>query len=186
MLNTTIKGIDLIFNTSRKVFSPKVIDEGTLAMLSEIDFESGDKVLDLGCGYGVVGILVAKLIGAENVIMVDIDQESVNLAKENAKLNGVSDITIYKSDGFNDFKEMNFTKIISNPPYHVDFSTPKYFIEKGFNRITMNGKMYMVTKREKWYKNKLISVFGGVKIVRKDDYFVFMSIKKSFKYSNKK
>lgn len=186
MINTTIKGIELTLKTSQKVFSPKDIDEGTLAMLSEVDFQSEDKVLDLGCGYGIVGILAAKIIGPENVVMVDVDDEAVKLAKENAKLNGVEGISIYQSDGFTNLKDAGFTKILSNPPYHANFSVPKHFIEKGFNRLTMDGKIYMVTKRKKWYKNKLVSIFGGVKITEKDDYFVFMSIKKSFKYSNKK
>lgn len=58
-------------------------------------------------------------------------------------------------------------------------------MEKGFNRLKIGGKMYMVTKRKKWYKNKLIAIFGGVKIDKIDDYFVFMSIKTSHKYANK-
>lgn len=186
MINTTIKGIDLVLRTSPDAFSPKNIDEGTLAMLSEVDFLPDDMVLDLGCGYGVVGILAAKLLGPENVVMVDVDQAAVNLAKENAKLNGVPSIAIYHSDGFNSLQEKDFTKILCNPPYHADFSVPKHFIEKGFNRLKIDGKIYMVTKRKTWYKNKLVSIFGGVKIVEKDDYYIFMSIKRGFKYSNKK
>lgn len=62
MLKTNIKGIDLVFETSVGVFSPKDIDLGTISMLSVVDFRKTDKVLDLGCGYGVVGILaVLKL-----------------------------------------------------------------------------------------------------------------------------
>ena len=64
-VEANIKGVSLVFRTAGGVFSPTRVDRGTLAMLSLVDFEKGDKVLDLGCGWGVVGILAAKLIGPE-------------------------------------------------------------------------------------------------------------------------
>lgn len=59
MIKTEIKEVSLEFETSNKVFSPSSIDMGTMAMLSQVEFQSTDKVLDLGCGYGVVGILAS-------------------------------------------------------------------------------------------------------------------------------
>jgi 16S rRNA (guanine1207-N2)-methyltransferase len=184
LIKTEIKGIALEFETEGTLFSPKDIDKGTLAMLSVIDLENDDKVLDLGCGYGVVGIIAAKLIGTENVVMVDVDETAVKTAIENAALNGVPDIRINVSDGLAQVEEAGFTKIISHPPYHVDFAVPKMFIEKGFNRLSIGGKMFMVTKRKDWYKNKLTAIFGGVRVWEIDDYFVFMAIKKTPTYAN--
>ena len=62
MISIKIKGIDLQFETDAANFSPTAIDQGTLAMLSAVEFNQNDKVLDLGCGYGVVGILAGRLI----------------------------------------------------------------------------------------------------------------------------
>lgn len=186
IIDTEIKGIKMKFKTSEELFSPKDIDKGTLAMLSVVGFNENDKVLDLGCGYGVVGILVAKIIGEDNVIMTDKDGTAVENSRENAILNGVPNIRIYQSDGFRDLDEKDFTLILSNPPYHADFTVPKEFIEKGFNRLSIGGKMYMVTKRKDWYKNKLISIFGGVKIWEIEDYYIFMAIKKDFSYAKTK
>lgn len=186
MIKTKIKDIDLVFQTSNILFSPKYIDPGTLAMLSVVEFKENDKVLDLGCGYGVVGILAAKIIGANNVVMSDIDEEAIKFSKENTVLNNVPDINIIQSDGFEKIKDNDFTLILCNPPLHVDFSVPKTFIEKGFNRLCIGGRMYFVTKRKVWYRNKLINVFGGVKIWEKDDYYVFMSEKKGISYAHKK
>lgn len=70
--------------TVESLFSPKRIDRGTLAMLSVLNIKDDDKVLDLGCGYGIIGIYVAKVIGAKNVVMTDIDGLAVEMAKENA------------------------------------------------------------------------------------------------------
>jgi 16S rRNA (guanine1207-N2)-methyltransferase len=184
MIQTAIKGIDLVFETSEGVFSPRSVDRGTLDMLEKVEFEGLDKILDLGCGYGVVGILAAKIIGPARVVMVDNDPEAVRLSRENAALNHVPDIDIRLSDGLNDTTQTNFTKILVNPPFHADFSVPKQFIHKGFNRLTVHGRFYLVTKRETWYRNKLISIFGGVTVWPVDGYYVFMSIKKRASYTS--
>lgn len=184
MIETSINGIDLVFETSSNSFSPKGIDLGTLAMLSCIELSKDDKVLDLGCGYGVVGIYIAKLIGEENVVMSDIDEECIELSKRNAKANNLGEISIVQSDGLTNITDNDFSIILSNPPYHSDFSVPKQFIEKGFHKLKLGGKIYMVTKRREWYKNKLIAIFGGVSISEVDGYFVFCSEKRSMQYAN--
>ena len=179
MIYANIKNIDLRFETKASVFSPNFIDPGTLAMLSVIDFFPGDKVLDLGCGYGAVGILAGKLIGGENVTMCDISEKAIECAEKNAALNGIRNINIILSDGYENVEKRDFTIILSNPPYHADFSVPKKFIEIGFNKLAVGGKLVMVTKRLDWYKNKLTSIFGGVKVREVNGYYVFVSEKRS-------
>lgn len=179
MIYANIKEVDLKFETEASIFSPNSIDTGTLAMLSVIDFFPNDKVLDLGCGYGAVGILAGKLIGEENVVMCDISEQAIEYAKINAVLNGVSNISIILSDGYNNIEEKDFTVILSNPPYHADFSVPKKFIEIGFEKLAIGGKLVMVTKRLDWYKNKLTSIFGGVNVLEINGYYVFVSEKRS-------
>ena len=178
MIKANIKGIDLTFETSKEVFSPSGVDAGTLAMLSKVNFHKGDKVLDLGCGYGVVGILASKFVGPENVVMCDISDEAIQLAQKNAITNQVEGSKILKSNGLDEITETEFTTILSNPPYHVDFAVPKNFIENGFKKLAIGGKMYMVTKRKNWYKNKLNAIFGGVRVYEIDDYFVFIAEKR--------
>lgn len=185
LIEIKIKDIELKLNTDDKLFSPKKVDLGTLNMLEEINICSNDKILDLGCGYGVVGIFAAKIIGEENVVMCDIDKKAIELSKKNAILNEVENIKIIESDGVKNIFDNDFSIILSNPPYHVDFSVPKKFIEIGFYKLRLNGKFVMVTKRLKWYKNKLTSIFGGVKIKEKDDYFIFISEKRNKIPSNK-
>lgn len=178
MISAEIKNVSLKFETDPSNFSPNSIDIGTLAMLSAVEFLPDDKILDMGCGYGVVGILAAKLIGQENVTMCDISEKAVKQAKINAELNGVPDIDIKISDGFSEITDNDYTLILSNPPYHADFSVPKHFIEVGFKKLAVGGKMVMVTKRLDWYKNKLTSIFGGVMVREIDGYYVFISEKR--------
>ena len=173
-----VQGIDLVLNTNEEVFSPTAVDKGTRAMLSFVEFKENDKVLDLGCGCGVVGILAAKQIGANNVVMCDVSENAVQLSKQNAAANGVEGVTIRRSDGLKEISEKDFTLILSNPPYHTDFAVAKGFIEDGFKKLAIGGKMVMVTKRLDWYRNKLSSVFGGVTVKEKDGYYVFLAEKR--------
>ena len=176
-------GVPLRLETEPNLFSPNKLDEGTLAMLSRVVFTPGDKVLDLGCGYGAVGILAAKIIGPGRVCLLDNDPLAVACARRNLELNGVAGAKCLLGDGFRDFAETGFTKILCNPPYHVDFSVPRHLIEKGFNRLLVGGAMWIVTKREAWYRNKLRSVFGGSRAHNAGGYFVFEAIKKSASYA---
>ena len=184
MIIETVCGHELRLWTEPGLFSQSGVDAGTLAMLSCVSFRPDDKVLDLGCGYGVVGIVAARTAKPENVFLVDIDPVAVGAATTNVASNGAVGATVVQSDGFRDFRESGFTKILSNPPYHADFAVPKHFIEKGFNRLVIGGAMFMVTRRELWYRKKLEAIFGGVRVRQIDGYFVFEAIKKASQYAN--
>ncbi len=185
-IKASIKNIELEFQTSPELFSPRQIDAGTLAMLSCIEFSEGQKLLDLGCGYGVVGILAAKFTDPSNVYMLDLDEEAVACSARNAELNGVSGVHVLRSDGLEALDEAGFDLILSNPPYHTDFSVAKRFIEKSFNRLKIGGRLLMVTKRKDWYRNKLATVFGGVKVHETGGYFVFEAERRSASYGGSK
>lgn len=183
MFMAEIGGLWMRFQTLPVLFSPNGVDAGTRAMLACVDLQKDDKVLDLGCGYGVVGIYAAKCIGADRVTMLDVDGLAVQTAAENAALNGVAEIQMLQSDGFTALRDTDYSLILSNPPYHTDFSVAKSFIEKGFNRLCMGGKMVMVTKRLEWYKNKFTAIFGGVTVTEKDGYYIFTAEKRAPYYA---
>ena len=185
LLQVEILGQQVSLETRPGLFSPEHVDRGTLAMLSHVKIASGMRIMDLGCGCGVVGIVAAKIAGEENVFMSDADPMAVETARRNAERNGVGGVRLYVSDGFRDVDASGFDLILSNPPYQTDFSVAKGFIEKGFNRLKIGGKLYMVTKRRAWYKNKMISVFGGVEIRETDGYYVFIAERRSLQYANK-
>lgn len=182
---TEINGVNLSLSTEAGLFSPGRLDRGTQALLNCLTFEPEDRVLDLGCGCGVVGIYAAHLIGASRVFLTDNDPVAVACARANAVANGCPELSVTLSDGFQSFEETGFTKILSNPPYHADFSVPKQFILKGFNRLSIGGQMWFVTKRDTWYRNRLRAVFGGVRVVTQDSYFVLMAEKRSHRYAEK-
>ena len=154
-------------------------------MLKHVNIEAGMRVMDLGCGCGIVGIVAAKITGEENVFMSDADPLAVETARRNAERNHVAGVNIVLSDGFKNVDAGGFDLILSNPPYQTDFSVAKGFIEKGFNRLKIGGRLFMVTKRREWYKNKIISVFGGVEIRETDGYYVFIAERRNLNYAKK-
>ena len=86
---TTIQETSLTFETHPDLFSPRRADAGTLAMLKTTELNPGDKVLDLGCGYGLVGIYAAKILEETDVWMLDSNLTAVRYAQRNAVLNNV-------------------------------------------------------------------------------------------------
>ena len=184
-IHATVLGESLTLRTAPGLFSPGHVDRGTLAMLGVAAFEPGLRVLDLGCGCGVVGIVAARKCGAENVWLSDIDPEAVAIARENAGANGVPGVHCVVSDGLSGVDASGFDLILSNPPYQSDFAVAKAFIEKGFNRLKIGGRLLMVVKRRDWYKNKLVAIFGGVKIHEIDGYFVFEAQRRTDHYARK-
>lgn len=181
-----VMGRRVELETRPGLFSPEHADRGTLAMLSLVRFEPGMKVLDLGCGSGLVGILAAMTCGEENVVMSDIDPLAVEAAAGNAARNGVGGVKVVLSDGFSGLDDTGFDLILSNPPYQSDFSVAKGFIEKGFNRLKLGGRLMMVTKRREWYRNKLSAIFGGVRIHEIDGYFVFEAERRDLHYAKRR
>ena len=89
VIEMSLNGQNLRLQTAPGLFSPKAIDRGTLAMLGQVEFKRGMQILDLGCGYGFVGLYAARLAGEENVYLSDADPIAVKYARLNAEFNGL-------------------------------------------------------------------------------------------------
>ncbi len=96
MIEMDMGEVHLHLETESRLFSPAHPDQGTMAMLAAAAPAAGDKVLDLGCGYGLVGIYAAKVVGAGQVVMCDIDPQAVAVARRNAAANEVPASYYYK------------------------------------------------------------------------------------------
>ncbi len=179
MLTINYQATSLQFETDPEVFSPSGLDLGTESMMEQLHTKDGLRVLDLGCGFGFVGIYLATQYPHDRVTMVDVDQNAVGLSKMNAQRNHVTP-TILQSNGFEKLAGETFDLILSNPPYHTDFAVARGFIENAQHQLSMGGHMYMVTKRRTWYENKLKSTFGNVLVTELNGYYVFYAEKRPF------
>lgn len=184
-IRASVGGTDVVLRTAPTLFSPRGLDPGTAALMSSAELAPEDMVCDLGCGYGVVGIWAAKRIGAARVVMIDKDPLAVQTSRANAASNGVPDISIIQSDGFEQVKATGFTWILCNPPYHVDWAVPKKLLRKGFNRLALKGRFGLVVKRRDWYEDQMRQLFGGCQRLERDGYWVLIAEKRSATWATK-
>lgn len=150
-------------------FSPRGLDAGTRAMLEELRVPKGARVLDLACGYGVVGI-IATLLGAGEVQYIDDDLAAITACRHNLNLVGLEGSPVH-SHLPNDVSG-KFDCILTNPPYHTDYGVARSFLEFAARRLNPGGWLHVVVKKPDWYRNKLHSLFGGVRAVQSSGYHV--------------
>jgi len=119
---------EFTLHTRWGVFSPRSIDDGTLLLMKHVEVGINDICLDLGCGYGPIGISLAKHCTKGEVHMVDKDFVAVELANYNAKLNNLSNAKAYFSDSFLQVpNEVKFDQVISNLPAKVGENNSQLF-----------------------------------------------------------
>jgi 16S rRNA G1207 methylase RsmC len=156
-----IHGHTFQFLSYSSLFSGSEVDEGTLLLLENIRVPSEGLVLDVGCGYGVIGIVLAKINPSLRVYMVDINPLAVKASKYNAKLNGVEDrVVVLQGDRYEPVKNMKFDAIYSNPPLSagmkivedIVLGAREHLREKGFAQFVLaKGGEYLAREARKVY-----------------------------------
>ena len=150
IINIKIKETHLKFTVDNGVFSKKGLDFGTRTLLESIDINKikGD-ILDFGCGYGPVGIYIAKKTN-QIVDMADINERALNLSKKNAKLNNVN-VNIFQTDIFSNINR-NYNYIITNPPIRVGKKILYEIIFQSLAHLKENGKLLLVINKNQGAK----------------------------------
>lgn len=177
-LKVTLLGQSFTFLTDSGVFSKKMVDYGSQVLLNTLDFEKGKTLLDLGCGYGPLGISLAKVQGVKPT-MVDINNRAIDLAKQNAQKNGV-EADIFHS---NIYEKVNgtFDYIISNPPIRAGKQVVLTIISESINYLKVGGNLTIVIQKKQGApsaKAKMEEVFGNVEILKRDKgYYILRSEK---------
>jgi 16S rRNA (guanine1207-N2)-methyltransferase len=168
----------LQLETDSQLFAPQAADPGTLAMINQVRLQPADRLLDLGCGYGLVGLAAAKVLGPQQVVLVDINPLAVQLARRNAARNGLAGLRVIEGDGPAAVAPEQFSLILCNPPYHTDFSVARRLIEQSYACMSEGARFYLVVKRLIWYQKKMTAVFGGVQVRESNGYYVLCSEKR--------
>jgi len=172
---------ELTLHTRWGVFSPRSIDEGTIMLMKHIEVGVSDVCLDLGCGYGPIGLALAKHCTKGEVHMVDKDFVAVELANNNANLNNLSNAKAYFSDAFLQVpNEVKFDQVISNLPAKVGREQLSIILYDALDVLKPGGKITVVTINglKNFIKNNLKSVFGNYKKLKQGQkYIVSQAIK---------
>ena len=167
-LNVQLLGQNMTFLTDAGVFSKKMIDYGSQTLLKCLDFHKQESVLDVGCGYGTLGL---TLIKAKEVkaTLVDINQRALDLARQNADRNQVL-ATIFQSNIYQNV-EGRFHHIISNPPIRAGKQVVHEVIAGSYAHLLDGGDLTIVIQKKQGApsaKAKMEEVFGNCEILKKD------------------
>jgi len=166
---------EFTLHTRWGVFSPRSIDEGTLLLMKHIEVGVNDVCLDLGCGYGPIGLALAKHCTKGEVHMIDKDFVAIELANNNAKLNNLSNAKAYFSDAFLQVpNEVKFDQVISNLPAKVGREQLSIILYDAFDALKPGGKITVVTINglKDFIKNNFKSVFGNYKKLKQGQKYI--------------
>ena len=157
------------FLTSSGVFSPKRIDKGTRLLVENVIIPDSGRLLDLGCGYGVVGIAIAKSNPNLEVWMTDINERAVILTKKNLKLNEVKNALVKFGDLYETVEGIGFNVVVSNPPISAGMRRiVKPMVEGAHKALESQGSLQMVVQSNKGGRalaDMMESCFGGIEII---------------------
>ena len=177
-LKVQLLGQNMTFLTDAGVFSKKMIDYGSQALLKCLHFHKEESVLDVGCGYGTLGLTLAKA-NEVKVTLVDINQRALDLARQNAERNQVL-ATICQSNVYQNV-EGKFHHIISNPPIRAGKQVVHEVIAGGYTHLLDDGDLTIVIQKKQGApsaKAKMEEVFGNCEILKKDKgYYILRSRK---------
>ncbi len=162
------------------VFSRDGLDDGTRMLLSVMDLDAKDTVLDLGCGAGVIGLVASLVVDPRNITMVDVDRLAIECSLETLKRNGIDGPAVLQSIGFESIRGRRFRTIVTNPPFHsghrVTTAMTEAFISDAFDALYPGGRLLLVANRFLPYEHPLVERFGAVQRLAADGrYQVFLA-----------
>ena len=180
LIKAELCGNPMQFSTTWGLFSPKAIDEGSKLMLNYIKVNKDDNCLDIGCGYGPLGLSIAKLAPEGQTTLVDKDFVAVKYTEQNIKLNRLNNCETFLSNGLDQIGSRQFNLIVSNIPAKVGNELLSLFLIDSYTHLEKNGRFYVVTISgiRKYIERSFKEIFGNYKKIKQGKtYTVAMAIK---------
>ena len=146
VLKVELRESEYVFSTTWGLFSPRGIDNGTYQLLERIEINPGENCLDVGCGYGPIGIVMARLSETGKVTMVDKDFVAVEYAAKNAAANGLTNVDTMLSNGLQHLPEdARFDVIAATLPSNTGKELLDIITQEAHARLVTGGRFYVVT-----------------------------------------
>lgn len=181
VIETALRGKKFRLVSDSGVFSKGDVDYGSKVLIEAMEIPEGASVLDVGCGYGPIGLTAAALAPAGHVTMVDINQRAVELARENARSNGISNVTVLESDVLQAVKGQTFDVVLTNPPIRAGKAVVHAIFEQAHEQLRDGGSLWVVIQKKQGAPSamsKLEGLFTKVEEIGKDKgYRIFRAEK---------
>ena len=168
VIATNLRGQALTLHSTWGLFSPRQIDEGTELLLRHIEVRPGDDCLDLGCGYGPIGLTLARLASGGQTLMVDKDFIAVEYANLNARLNQIPNAQAMLSNAFQHVGDRRFDLVASNVPAKVGKELLAIMLHDAHTHLRPGGRIWVVTITglRRLFERSLKEVFGNYEKVK--------------------
>lgn len=140
------RGKVLSFEVDRGVFGAHGLDPGTALLIESMVVEDGTRILDLGCGWGALGIAAARAAPAGRVVMTDVNRRAIVLSKRNLRRNQIANAEVRPGNLFSSLEGERFDTILSNPPYHVGRPFVLDLLGQAPAHLTDRGRLWVVGK----------------------------------------
>lgn len=178
----TLLGFEFKFETDAGVFSKSEVDFGSRVLIDafELPEVEGD-VLDVGCGYGPIGLSIAKANPERLVHMMDVNTRALELAKKNAGLNGVQNVRIFESDALSEVGEVDAAAVLTNPPIRAGKDTVFKIYDQAFEKLKVGGELWVVIQKKQGAPSSvshLEEMFTEVDVVEKKKGYWIIRAKK--------
>lgn len=179
-----LRGREFRFISDSGVFSKKTVDFGSRLLIESFRMNetvAGD-ILDVGCGYGPMGLALAHAYPARLVEMVDVNERALSLARRNAEANNIRNVKVYESNTYDQVPEgRQFAAIVSNPPIRAGKQVVHRILSEAHTHLLPGGTLTVVIQKKQGApsaEQKMLEVFGNAEVIARDKgYWIIQSVK---------
>ncbi|PKI06594.1 class I SAM-dependent methyltransferase [Staphylococcus xylosus] len=176
---------DLELVTDAGVFSKGKIDFGSDLLVKTFlkTYPPGPtkNIIDVGCGYGPIGLMIAKVSPHHEVTMVDVNQRALNLSRKNKKRNRIENVEVKESDGLSQVEDNTYDFVLTNPPIRAGKEVVHRILEDAYIKLKLDGELFVVIQKKQGMpsaKKKMQDTFGNIEVLEKSKgYFILRSVK---------
>lgn len=176
---------DLELVTDAGVFSKGKIDFGSDLLVKTFlkTYPPGPtkNIIDVGCGYGPIGLMIAKVSPHHEVTMVDVNQRALNLSRKNKKRNRIENVEVKESDGLSQVEDNTYDFVLTNPPIRTGKEVVHRILEDAYVKLKLDGELFVVIQKKQGMpsaKKKMQDTFDNVEVLEKSKgYYILRSVK---------
>lgn len=172
------RGQVLTFTTDRGIFSYEGVDPGTQLLIENMELDGAESVLDMGCGWGAIGIAAAASVPKGRATLVDVNHRAILLAQQNVRANRLANVEVLQGELFLPVSGRRFDVIVSNPPYKAGRDLVLRFLEEVPSHLAPGGHLLLVGKgsqgvlfyqhwlEERWDLVEVLARSSGYRVLR--------------------